>query len=63
MKKIVDVFLKDRLVGSYPVTRKMLNAPISDRDYIELAKSCMRENGYSAEDTADAKFSIRSVLE
>ena len=62
-EKVVDVFLKDSLVASYPVAWDMLNAPISDQDFIGLAKDAMREDGYTAEDIAEAKFSIRSVLE
>jgi hypothetical protein len=35
-EKVVDVFLKDSLVASYPVAWDMLNAPISDQDFIGL---------------------------
>jgi hypothetical protein len=62
-EKVVDVFLKDRLVASYPVALGMLNGPTADQDYIELAKDAMREDGYSAEDIAGAKFSVRAVPE
>jgi hypothetical protein len=61
-EKIVDVFLKDRLVASYPVTFGMLNGPTADRDYIKLAKDAMGD-GYSAADIAGAKFTVRAVLE
>ena len=44
-EKVVDVFLKDSLVASYPVAWDMLNAPISDQDFIGLAKDAMREDG------------------
>jgi hypothetical protein len=62
-EKVVDVFLKDKLVASYPLVLDMLNAAISEQDLIELARDCMQENGYPAEDIADAKFSVRSVPE
>jgi hypothetical protein len=62
-EKVVDVFLRDRLVVSYPVVLNMLNAAISDQDFIGLAKESMREDGYTAEDIAEAKFSVRSVQE
>jgi hypothetical protein len=62
-ERIVDVFLKDKLVASYPVAGDMLSATISDRDFIDLAKNVMREDGYSEEDIDDAKFNVRSVLE
>ena len=61
-ERIVDVFLKDKLVTSYTVLWNMLNAPVSERDFIELAQESMREDGYSAEDIVAAKFSVRSVL-
>ena len=38
-EKVVDVFLKDSLVASYPVAWDMLNAPISDQDFIGLGSS------------------------
>ena len=44
-EKVVDVFLKDSLVASYPVAWDMLNAQISDQDFIGLAKDAMREDG------------------
>ena len=62
-EKVVDVFLKDKLVASYSLVLDMLNAAISEQDFIELARDCMQENGYPAEDIADAKFSVRSVAE
>jgi hypothetical protein len=62
-EKVVDVFLRDKLVASYPVVLDMLNATISEQDFIELARDSMQEDGYTAEDIAEAKFSVRSVPE
>ena len=62
-EKVVDVVLRDRLVASYPVVLDRLNAALSEQDFIGLARDSMRENGYTAEDVAEAKFSVRSVLE
>jgi hypothetical protein len=62
-EKVVDVVLRDRLVASYPVVLNRLNAAISEQDFIGLARDSMRENGYTAEDIAEAKFSVRSVPE
>ena len=62
-EKVVDVVLRDRLVASYPVVLDRLNAALSEQDYIGLARDSMRENGYTAEDIAEAKFSVRSVPE
>ena len=60
---VVDVFLKDRLVASYPVVLDRLDVAISEQDFIEIARDCMQENGYPAEDIGEAKFSVRSVPE
>ena len=62
-EKVVDVFLRDRLVASYPVILDGLDVAISEQDFIELARDCMGENGYPAEDISDAKFSVRGVPE
>jgi hypothetical protein len=62
-EKVVDVVLRDRLVASYPVVLDRLNAALSEQDFIGLARDSMRENGYTAEDVAEAKFSVRSVPE
>jgi hypothetical protein len=62
-EKVVDVVLRDRLVASYPVVLDRLNAALSEQDFIGLARDSMRENGYTAEDVAEAKFSVRTVPE
>ena len=62
-EKVVDVVLRDRLVASYPVVLDRLNAALSEQDFIGRARDFMRENGYTAEDIAEAKFSVRSVPE
>ena len=62
-EKVVDVVLRDRLVASYPVVLDRLNAALSEQDFVGLARDSMRENGYTAEDIAEAKFSVRSVPE
>ena len=59
-ERIVDVFLKDALVASYPIVSDM---PISDRDFIDRAKECMRADSYTADDIATAKFNLRTILE
>jgi hypothetical protein len=57
-EKVVDVFLKDRLVASYPIVLDRLNVAMSEQDFIELTRNSMLEDGYPAEDIADAKFSV-----
>jgi len=49
-------------VASYLVAGDMLTATISDRDFVDLAKSAMRQDGYSEQDIDDAKFNVRSIL-
>lgn len=63
MTKVVDVFLEDQLVASYPVAFAMLNSPTSEQDFIELAKDAMREEKYTTEEVASATFEVRTVLE
>jgi hypothetical protein len=53
----------DKLVASYPVVLDILNAAISEQDFIKLARNSMREDGYTAEDIAEAKFGVRGVPE
>jgi hypothetical protein len=62
-EKVVDVFLRDKFVASYPVVLDFLNVAISDQDFIGLARDSMREDGYTAEDIAEAKFIVRIVPE
>jgi hypothetical protein len=62
MTKVVDVFLKDRLVASYPVNF-LLNGQGSEKDLINLVKDAMRDDEYAPEDVASAKFEVRTVLE
>ena len=50
-------------MASYLVAGDMLTATISDRDFVDLAKSAMRQDGYSEQEIDDAKFNVRSVLE
>ena len=65
-KKIVDVFVRDRLVASYPVVAQPLaGAPApADGDFVELLKVQMQGAGsYSKEDLAAAKFEVRGLLD
>ena len=62
-EKVVDVVLRERLVASYPVILDRLNAAMSEQDFIGLARASMQSDGYTAEDIAEAKFSVRSVPE
>lgn len=61
MTRIVDVFLGDRLAMSYPIAWRVLNEPIADGVFIDLAKEAMQRRGFRAGDIAGAKYSVRSV--
>jgi hypothetical protein len=57
--KIVDVFLKDELVESYEFAWDLLNAPLFDQHFVDRAKARMRDDNYSAEQIAEARFGVR----
>jgi hypothetical protein len=66
MKKIVDVFVMDRLVASYPIVAEQLaGGPTSnDERFVELVKAKMQGAGsYSKEELAAAKFVVRGLLD
>lgn len=57
--KIVDVFLRDVLVQSYTVAWVMAHAPLFNQDFIDRARERMKADGYTAQEVAEARFSIR----
>jgi hypothetical protein len=61
-QKIVDVFLRDRLVASYPVVLT-LKRRILDEDFVEQVKERMRGGSFSPDDVACARFIVRSLLD
>jgi len=61
MKKTVDVFVKDRLVASYPVVVREIDRP-DDHDYTVEVKRYMRRY-YADREIVAAKFVVRSPLE
>ncbi|MPZ34472.1 MAG: hypothetical protein GEV13_26385 [Rhodospirillales bacterium] len=61
--KIVDVFLKDELVESYELLWNIVNAPLFDQDFIDRARARMRVDGYTGQQIAEARFSIRPATE
>lgn len=60
VEKIVDVFLQDKRVASYPVTWRDSKAPIPDSDFVERAKEAMM-NDYPEEKVAAAKFVVSAA--
>jgi len=66
MKKIVDVFVMDRLVASYPIVAEELagGPTANDERFVELVKAQMQGAGsYSKEELAAAKFVVRGLLD
>jgi hypothetical protein len=47
-------------VESYELAWNFLNAPLFDQDFVDRAKARMRDDNYSAEQIAEARFSIRA---
>ena len=57
--RVVDVFIADRLVRSYPVSWKLLNEPIIEQDAVELAQQAIKDDGFSADQIASARYVVR----
>lgn len=57
--KIVDVFLKDVLVGSYTLDWAIVHTPLFDQDFIDRARERMKADGYTAQQIAEARFVVR----
>jgi hypothetical protein len=61
VRKTVDIFLKDKLVASYPVVVEAIDRPTDDA-FIARVKEQM-QNHYSNEDIQSARFLVRTVLD
>jgi hypothetical protein len=57
MRKTVDVYLKDRLIASYPVVAKAVDRPTDD-EFVERIKQQMRSY-HRSEDIQVARFVVR----
>jgi hypothetical protein len=57
MRKTVDVYVKDRLVASYPIVVRVVDRPTDD-NFIEGIKQQMRRY-YRSEDIQAARFVVR----
>jgi hypothetical protein len=57
--RVVDVFIADRLVRSYPARWTLLNEPIIEQDAVELAQQVMKADGFSADQIAAARYMVR----
>jgi hypothetical protein len=58
-KKIVDVYIDDELLISYPVSITFAGVTGSDQDFIQMAKENLIEDEYHPETIALATFKVR----
>jgi hypothetical protein len=58
MRKIVDVYIFDKLRASYPVLLSRLEEP-SDEDFVEHVREQMRLGSYAEHEIASARFIVR----
>ena len=56
---IVDVFIRDALVASYPIVLPEGSPGTSDQDFIEVVIDQMRQNG-TDKDLPAARFVVRA---
>ena len=60
VRKIVDVFVKDILKGSYPVVVECRSHP-AENEFIDQVRNGMDRGFYSADDIKVAKFVVRET--
>ena len=58
--RIVDVFVKDTLKGSYPVVIECQGRPAED-EFVDQVRNGMDRGFYSADDIKAAKFVVREA--
>jgi hypothetical protein len=58
--KIVDVFVRDTLKGSYPVVVECQGRPAED-EFVDQVRNGMDRGFYSADDIRVAKFVVREA--
>ena len=58
--KIVDVFVRDTLKGSYPVVIECQGRPAED-EFVDQVRNGMDRGFYSADDIKVAKFVVREA--
>lgn len=62
-RKVVDVFLGDRLIRSYALDREPSTSPDFDQDFIDRARRRLLEDGYLETVIADARFIVKDEPE
>ena len=56
--QIVEVSHAGKIVERYPIIIDMLNAPVSEQDFVKTAKKTLKVDGYSEEVIAAATFRV-----
>ena len=56
--QIVEVSHAGEIVERYPIMIWMLNAPVSEQDFVKTAKKTLKVGGYSEEVIAAATFRV-----
>lgn len=62
-RKVVDIFLGDRLVRSYDFDQAPATLSAFDQDYIDRARRRLEEDGYGPSVIADMRFIVRDEPE
>jgi hypothetical protein len=62
-RKVVDVFLGDRLVKSYGFDWDPAGLPAFDQDYIDRARRSLHDDGYGPSLIADVRFIVKDEPE
>lgn len=60
MRKIVDVFIRDALKGSYPVVIDRRDRPGED-EFVDQVRNGLDRGFYSADDIRVARFVVREA--
>lgn len=62
-RKVVDVFLGDRLIRSYAFDWDPADGAAFDQDFIDRARRRLLEDGYLATVIGDARFIVKDEPE
>jgi hypothetical protein len=57
-EKIVEVTHDGKIVARYPIVFNSLNAPVSEQEFISLAKHNLKADGYSEKVISAATFRV-----
>ena len=60
--KIVEVTHGGKVVARYPIVIDMLDAPVTEQDFIRTAKKNLKERGHSEEVITSATFRVSDAV-